>query len=175
MLQEENKRYLKFTANYLLFSDGNRKSKIMFINKSPNKINDLEGTFLTNKSMKLFNNMLRSINLNKNHIYITNFIPWRLPGDRNFTYEEQKFFFQFIIKQIQLINPIVIIVMNLSIAKIILKKEDNLKYNTWYYLNLNNINIPLINIHNFDDIIKYPIYKKEIWPIFLDIQKIIKN
>ncbi len=100
---------LKATATQLVFSRGNPKARIMFVGEAPGRDEDLAGEPFVGRSGKLLDLMLASIGLDNTGIYIANIIPWRPPGNRTPTPQETQICLPFIRRQIELVNPDVLI------------------------------------------------------------------
>ena len=73
---------LKKNATNMVFSDGNPKSKIMFIGEAPGANEDEEGLPFVGRAGTLLDKMLASIDLNRKKIYISNIINYRPPDNR---------------------------------------------------------------------------------------------
>ena len=102
---------LKKTAKNLVFSDGNPKSKIMFIGEAPGANEDEEGLPFVGRAGILLDKMLASINLDRTKIYISNIINYRPPDNRRPTDEEIKRYLPFITKHIEIINPKILVLL----------------------------------------------------------------
>ena len=114
---------LKNTASQLVFSDGNPDAKIMMIGEAPGKDEDRIGIPFVGQAGQLLDKMLKSVGLNRQQIYITNFIPWRPPGNRTPTHEEINQLMPFVLKHIQLKKPEVIVALGGVSAKALVKTE----------------------------------------------------
>jgi DNA polymerase len=114
---------LKNTASQLVFSDGNPDAKIMMIGEAPGKDEDRMGVPFVGQAGQLLDKMLKSIGLNRQQIYITNFIPWRPPGNRTPSSEEISQLKPFMLKHIQLKKPDIIVALGGVSAKALLDTD----------------------------------------------------
>ena len=73
---------LKKNASKIVFSDGDYKSKIMIVGEGPGQKEDQEGKPFVGDAGILLNKMLKSINIDRNKIYITNVVNFRPPNNR---------------------------------------------------------------------------------------------
>ena len=117
---------LKNTASNLVFSDGNPDAKIMIIGEAPGKEEDKIGVPFVGQAGQLLDKMLNSIGLDRGHIYITNYIPWRPPGNRTPSSEEISIFHPFVIRHIQLKKPKFILALGGVSAKALLGEETGI-------------------------------------------------
>jgi uracil-DNA glycosylase len=108
---------LKATATNLVFGDGAPDARIMFIGEAPGRDEDIQGIPFVGRSGQLLDRMLKAINLDRSLAYITNVIAWRPPGNRNPTPHETAVCRPFVERQIELIDPEVIIFLGGVAAK----------------------------------------------------------
>ena len=102
---------LKSTATQLVFADGNPQAKVMIVGEAPGRDEDLEGLPFVGRSGKLLDLMLAAIGLDRTSVYIANVIPWRPPGNRTPTPQETQICLPFIRRQIQLVDPDVLVTL----------------------------------------------------------------
>ena len=102
---------LKNTATNMVFSDGNPKSKIMFIGEAPGSNEDQEGLPFVGRAGTLLDKMLTSIDLNRNNVYISNIINYRPPENRRPTEDEMNRYLPFVKKHIEIISPKILILL----------------------------------------------------------------
>ena len=70
-------------ATQLVFGDGNPDAEIVFIGEAPGKNEDLQGLPFVGAAGKFLNELLGSINLERQQIYITNIVKYRPPENRD--------------------------------------------------------------------------------------------
>ncbi len=102
---------LKFTATRLVFADGNPQARVMFVGEAPGREEDIEGLPFVGRSGKLLDRMIAAIGLDRTSAYIANVIPWRPPGNRTPTPQETQICLPFIQRQIELVNPDVLVTL----------------------------------------------------------------
>lgn len=95
--------------NYLpVVGEGSLNTKIMFIGEAPGKNEALTGKPFCGASGKFLNELLTSINLKREDIYITNIVKDRPPENRDPTEKEIEIYGPFLDRQIEIIQPKVI-------------------------------------------------------------------
>jgi DNA polymerase len=102
---------LKDNATNMVFSDGNPKSKIMFIGEAPGANEDEEGLPFVGRAGALLDKMLSAIDLDRKKVYISNIINYRPPDNRRPTEGEIKRYLPFISKHIEIINPKILVLL----------------------------------------------------------------
>lgn len=99
------------TATNLVMGDGNADADIVFIGEAPGKNEDLQGLPFVGAAGKFLNEMLAGIGLERKDIYITNIVKYRPPNNRDPEPEEKKAFWPYLIKQLQVIKPKVVVTL----------------------------------------------------------------
>jgi len=126
---------LKRTATQMVFADGDPASKIMFIGEAPGADEDRQGKPFVGVSGQLLNQMLASIGLDREAIYITNIILWRPPGNRTPTSEETAQFLPILRRHIQLVQPEILVCLGGAAAKGLLATDMGILKlrGAWHY------------------------------------------
>lgn len=95
-------------ATQLVFGAGNPDADIVFIGEAPGKNEDLKGEPFVGAAGKFLNEMLASVDLQREDIYITNIVKYRPPNNRDPLPDEKNQFWPYLLKQIAIIRPKVI-------------------------------------------------------------------
>jgi uracil-DNA glycosylase len=117
---------LKRTAKNLCFARGSEQARIMMIGEAPGRDEDLQGKPFVGRAGQLLDRMLASIGLTEEHVYITNTVYWRPPGNRKPTPEEVEACAPFLARQIELLSPKVLVLLGDAAAKAILGTRDGI-------------------------------------------------
>ena len=117
---------LKFTAKRLVFSDGNPQARIMFVGEAPGRDEDIEGLPFVGRSGKLLDRMIAAIGLDRTSAYIANVIPWRPPGNRTPTPQETQICLPFIQRQIELVDPDVLVTLGNPSTQTLLQTREGI-------------------------------------------------
>jgi len=95
-------------ATQLVFGDGSPDAKLVFIGEAPGKNEDLTGKPFVGAAGKFLNEMLASVGLQRNDVYITNIVKYRPPNNRDPLPEEKKAFLPYLQAQLEVIQPVVV-------------------------------------------------------------------
>ena len=117
---------LKHTASNMCVSDGNAGARLMIIGEAPGRDEDRLGVPFVGAVGQFLDCMLASIGLDRSGVYLTNFLPWRPPGNRSATAEETDMLLPFLYRHIQLANPELLVILGGSPAKTMLQSGDNI-------------------------------------------------
>ncbi len=110
----------------LVFGDGNPNAKIMLIGEAPGAEEDKQGIPFVGRAGRLLNDILKSINLKREEIYIANIVKCRPPQNRNPLPSEMEACLPYLYKQIELIKPKLILLLGRVAAVALLKKNLSL-------------------------------------------------
>jgi DNA polymerase len=108
---------LKATAKNLCFSRGSPAARLMLIGEGPGRDEDLQGRPFVGRAGQLLDKMLSAIDLGEDQVYITNIVYWRPPGNRTPTPQEVLACAPFLERQIELVDPDVLVFLGGAAAK----------------------------------------------------------
>jgi uracil-DNA glycosylase len=165
---------LKATATRLVFADGNPQARIMFVGEAPGREEDIEGLPFVGRSGKLLDRMISAIGLDRSSAYIANVIPWRPPGNRTPTPQETQICLPFIQRQIELVNPDVLVTLgNPSTQTLLSTREGIMKTRgKWFDYDTGTRTIRAIATFHPAYLLRSPSYKRMTWQ---DLRAIAKQ
>lgn len=147
----------------VVFGKGNEKANILIIGEAPGKEEDIKGEPFIGRAGKLLTEILFSINLSRDDVYITNTVKCRPPENRNPNSSEISSCAHFLDKQISLISPKVIILLGKIAAERILNTSEpmgTLRAKIHYY---KDTNIPTLVFYHPAYLLRSPGEKKKVW------------
>ena len=100
---------LKKTATQPVFGDGNPDAKIVFIGEAPGKSEDEQGRPFVGRAGKFLAEMLATIGLKREDVYITNIVKYRPPGNRDPEHQEKVDCAQWLHAELDFIRPDVVV------------------------------------------------------------------
>jgi DNA polymerase len=128
---------LKRHAKQLVFADGNSEARLMFVGEAPGREEDLEGLPFVGRSGKLLDLMIKAIGLDRTTSYIANIIPWRPPGNRTPTPQESQICLPFILRQIELVDPDILVCLGGPSSQTLLGFTDGIMKTRGRWLTFN--------------------------------------
>jgi len=99
------------TAKNLVMGDGNINTDIVFIGEAPGKNEDETGLPFVGAAGKFLNEMLATIGMNRDDIYITNIVKYRPPNNRDPLPEEKAAFWPYLVRQLDIIRPKIVVTL----------------------------------------------------------------
>lgn len=117
---------LRFTAKNLVFGDGNPQARVMFLGEAPGADEDRIGKPFMGRSGQLLDKMMGAIGLDRTSAYIANVVPWRPPGNRNPTPQEVAMCKPFVERQIELVDPELIVCLGAPATQTLTGTKDGI-------------------------------------------------
>jgi len=102
---------LREQATQLVMGDGNPNAEIVFIGEAPGKNEDIQGKPFVGAAGKFLNVMLEAAGMERSDVYITNIVKYRPPNNRDPLPDEKAAFLPYLLKQLEIINPEVVITL----------------------------------------------------------------
>lgn len=99
------------TATQLVFGDGDAEADIVLIGEAPGKKEDEDGLPFVGASGKFLSEMLASIHLKREQVYITNIVKYRPPNNRDPSREEKLAFLPYLQHQLEAIKPLLVVTL----------------------------------------------------------------
>ena len=123
-LSKLKKSILKLNKNFrgknLVFSDGNKDSKVMIIGEAPGRTEDKLQKPFVGRAGKLLDSLLETVNLDRSTVYITNVVNYRPDKNRKPTSKEINQFKKLLFKHIKIISPKCILLLGATAAAAVL-------------------------------------------------------
>src|SRR3954451_1241768 len=165
MLEQFDGCALKSTATRLVFADGNPLARVMFVGEAPGRDEDIEGLPFVGRSGQLLNRMMAAIGLDRTSAYIANVIPWRPPGNRTPTPQETQICLPFIQRQIELVNPDVLVTLGNPSTQTLLSTRDGIMKTRgrWFDYNTGTRVIRALPTFHPAYLLRSPSYKRLAW------------
>lgn len=114
------------TRNKFVFGKGNSNADVMLVGEGPGADEDAQGEPFVGRAGKLLTDIMKAINFSREEIYIANVVKCRPPGNRTPFPAEMETCLPYLLKQIDLIKPKMILCLGLTAAQGLLKKRDSL-------------------------------------------------
>lgn len=164
---------LRKTAKQLVFADGNPQGRVMFVGEAPGRDEDIEGLPFVGRSGKLLDRMLAAIALDRTQVYIANIVPWRPPGNRTPTPQEAATCLPFLLRQIELADPDILVCLGGPSAQTLLGIKDGIRKSRgrWFKFHTGAREISALPTFHPAYLLRQPLEKRLAWRDFLAIRK----
>ncbi|HUK46673.1 MAG TPA: uracil-DNA glycosylase [Terriglobales bacterium] len=104
----------------IVFGVGNPQAELMFIGEAPGADEDQQGEPFVGRAGQLLNNMIKAMGLQREDVYIANIIKCRPPNNRTPERDECETCSPFLMRQIEVIGPKVLVALGAVAAKTLL-------------------------------------------------------
>ena len=155
------------TRTNFVFGAGNPNAKLMFVGEAPGKDEDLKGEPFVGRAGQLLNKMLQAIGSKREDVYIANVLKCRPPNNRDPKPAEIDKCEPYLLHQIDLIKPAVIVALGrfggASLLRTTMSLGDMRKSEHLYN------KIPLIVTYHPAALLRNPQWKRQAWE---DLKKI---
>jgi len=101
----------------IVFGVGNPRAELMFVGEGPGADEDEQGEPFVGRAGQLLNNMIKAMGLQRQQVYIANIVKCRPPGNRTPERDECETCSPFLMRQIAVIKPKVIVALGAVAAK----------------------------------------------------------
>jgi DNA polymerase len=164
---------LKSTASQLVFADGNPEARLMLVGEAPGREEDIEGLPFVGRSGKLLDRMLAAIGLDRTSVYIANIVPWRPPGNRTPTPQESQICLPFILRQIELADPDILVCLGGPSAQTLLGIREGITKTRgrWFAFETGKREIRAMPTFHPAFLLRSPLQKRFAWRDFLAIKE----
>lgn len=122
-IKDCNKCKLCKTRNNIVFGEGNKQARIMFIGEGPGADEDREGLPFVGKAGQLMNKAFQGLGINRSEVYIANIVKCRPPANRVPEEGEANSCLNYLRNQVMLVKPKIIVLLGSTALKNILGKE----------------------------------------------------
>jgi uracil-DNA glycosylase len=101
----------------IVFGVGNPRAKLMFVGEGPGADEDTQGEPFVGRAGQLLNNMIKAMGIRREDVYIANVVKCRPPGNRTPERDECDTCSPFLMRQIAVIKPKVVVALGAVSAK----------------------------------------------------------
>jgi uracil-DNA glycosylase len=144
----------------------------MFVGEAPGAEEDRAGLPFVGRSGQLLDRMLAAIGLDRTRAYIANVIPWRPPGNRTPTPQELAICLPFIMRQIELADPDILVCLGGPSAQTLLGLKDGIirSRGRWHDYDLGHRHVRAIATLHPAYLLRQPLQKRLAWRDFKAIR-----
>jgi uracil-DNA glycosylase family 4 len=154
--------------NKIVFGDGNPKARLVFIGEGPGAEEDRTGLPFVGRAGKLLTQMIEAMGLQRGDVYICNVVKCRPPENRAPEPDEVAMCSPFLLRQIDVIEPKVIVCLGAVAAKTLLQTTRGISQFRGEWLEWRGYK--LMATYHPAYLLRNPPAKSEVWK---DLQKVM--
>ncbi len=159
------------TRTQTVFGVGDREADWLFIGEAPGADEDRQGEPFVGRAGQLLNNMIRALGLRREKVYIANILKCRPPKNRDPQSGESLACRPYLRRQIELLNPKIIIALGRIAAQNLLQTDTPIGKMRGRKYMYDNSGIPVIVTYHPAYLLRSPREKRKAWQ---DLQLALK-
>lgn len=160
----------------LVFGEGAAHAEVMLIGEGPGVDDAATGLPFQGQAGVLLNKMLAAINLARMECYVCNVIKRIPPGERNFSADEIEDCRPFLLRQILVVRPRVIVAFGALAAQTLLRSKKTISdlRGRQFTLRLNEFEVPVVPTFNPAYLLRVAEKKREAWEDLKLVRELLK-
>lgn len=115
------------TFTNIVFGEGDPCARLMFVGEAPGEQEDLTGRPFVGRSGELLEKMIVAMGLSRETVYIANVMKVRPPNNQTPTKEEAEASAPFLLDQIRVVQPEVIVTLGLPASRLLLGTSEPMR------------------------------------------------
>ncbi len=152
----------------LVFGDGNSKAQLVFVGEGPGRDEDAQGLPFVGRAGKLLTQMIEAMGLQRQDVYICNVVKCRPPENRTPEKDEVETCSPFLLRQLDVISPKVIVCLGSVAAQTLLETNRGISHFRGEWLDFRGTK--LMATYHPAYLLRNPSAKGEVWK---DLQKVM--
>ena len=154
--------------NKIVFGDGNPKAELVFVGEGPGRDEDAQGLPFVGRAGKLLTQMIEAMGLQRKNVYICNVVKCRPPENRTPERDEVGTCSPFLLRQLDVIAPKVIVCLGSVAAQTLLETNRGISHFRGEWLEFRGTK--LLATYHPAYLLRNPNAKGEVWK---DLQKVM--
>lgn len=164
---------LREGCSRVVFGDGNSKARLMLIGEAPGADEDRLGIPFVGRAGQLLDRILTAAEIDREMIFITNVVKCRPPGNRLPLQPEVEACLPYLKKQIELINPRIIVCLGALATKTLINKSAAITRDRGKWHNIEGRRV--IATFHPAALLRDPSRKKDVWEDFKQVMQHYKE
>ena len=169
----------------IVFGVGNPQASLMFVGEAPGRDEDKKGEPFVGRAGKLLTKIIEAMKFKREDVYIANVVKCRPPDNRNPAPDEIQTCEPYLLRQIEIIRPQIIVCLGTFAAQLILQTEEKIgvlrsNFHSWpsatvkakFETSLEEGAIQVMPTYHPAFLLRNPNMKKPVWD---DMKKVLEK
>lgn len=161
------------SRTHVVFGVGNPQAELMFVGEAPGRDEDLQGEPFVGRAGQLLTRIIEAIGLKRSDVYIANVLKCRPPNNRNPEEDEIGHCEPYLLRQIDLIKPHLIVALGTFAAQTLLKTKQPIshlrgRFHIYHHVRLMPTFHPAFLLRN-------PERKRDVWEDMQAVQRELRQ
>jgi DNA polymerase len=157
----------------LVFGVGNPESPLMFVGEGPGADEDEQGIPFVGRAGQLLTQIIKAMGYERDEVYIANVVKCRPPGNRNPEPDEIEQCEPFLLRQIDVIQPKVIVALGKFAAQTLLRTNDPISRLRGRFHRLGGTRV-MPTFHP-SYLLRTPSAKREVWEDMKQVMAVLRE
>jgi uracil-DNA glycosylase len=154
--------------NKIVFGSGNAKADLVFVGEGPGRDEDMQGLPFVGRAGKLLTQMIEAMGLTRDKVYIANVVKCRPPDNRPPEKDEVATCIPFLLRQLEVIHPKVIVCLGSTAAQNLLGTMKSISHFRGQWFDFRGMQ--LMATYHPAYLLRNPPAKGDVWK---DLQKVM--
>ena len=151
------------TRTQTVFGVGSHNAEWMFVGEAPGAEEDRRGEPFVGRAGKLLDEMLRALGLDRGTVFIANILKCRPPNNRDPSVEEAASCREYLERQIDLVNPRIIVAVGRIAAQRLLDSDQPVGRLRGRVHELHDRQLPVVVTYHPAYLLRSPTQKRKVW------------
>jgi uracil-DNA glycosylase family 4 len=154
--------------NKIVFGSGSAKADLVFVGEGPGRDEDMQGLPFVGRAGKLLTQMIEAMGLTRDNVYIANVVKCRPPNNRPPEKDEVATCIPFLLRQLEVIHPKVIVCLGSTAAQNLLGTIKSISHFRGQWFDFRGMQ--LMATYHPAYLLRNPAAKGDVWK---DLQKVM--
>lgn len=159
------------TRTRLVFGSGNEQARLMFVGEAPGRDEDRQGLPFVGEAGQILTRLITAMGLTREQVYIANLLKCRPPNNRNPNQEELNTCTPFLLQQLEIIKPELIVALGTFAAQYLLKDKQAISSLRGRFHDFNGI--PLMPTFHPAYLLRNRNNKQLYWDVWSDMTQVL--
>lgn len=152
---------------HIVFGSGSADADLMFIGEAPGADEDAQGVPFVGRAGQLLTRIIAAIDIDRKDVYIANILKCRPPRNRNPEADEVEACHPFLLKQIEVIQPMVLVTLGKYASQTLLQTDEAISRLRGRFFDFGGIR--LLPTFHPSYLLRNPGAKRQVWE---DVQRV---
>ena len=157
----------------LVFGVGDAQARLMFVGEAPGADEDEQGVPFVGRAGQLLTQIIEAMGLEREDVYIANVVKCRPPGNRNPEPDEVEQCEPFLLRQIDVIKPTVVVALGKFAAQSLLRTTEPITKLRGQFHQIGNIRV--IPTFHPAYLLRNPAAKREVWEDMKQVMAVLRE
>lgn len=156
------------SRQHVIFGEGNTNAEIFIIGEAPGRDEDLQGRPFVGRSGQLLDQILAACGFSRaDHVFISNIVKCRPPDNRIPSHQEAATCMPWLLAQIELVNPKIIVLLGSTALKYISGPDGKITHERGKWINWHDRLV--MPVYHPAALLRNPSLKRATWEDFKEV------